>query len=293
MKHILALLGFCLLLTSKAWAGSISITSTTEMRTTVENQMVHLQGSVTLSNGGDENAMNVFPTLRAGVWAWSGDPHSVAKGAKESWKIDASIPLTELMCEVGSSCSKEDSGMAPRGVIPLLVRSHYSDLNGYKFTGPHVAPLYIGALTPADTVALQEPEVSATLSLSGNGQSFTGALRLFNNSNQDLQVLVSSFSSVELQTLDKPREVTVRSKTPEVVKLHIQNGTGTLGSAYPVFAIVQWKQDGLWHLSTPSDYLTIARKSYTMTILLGTAFFAVLVASVAASRRRRRKARSS
>lgn len=249
-----------------ACAASITMVGNSTFDTSIVGSDLKLHGSYTLNNAGDETARDVFPTFRLGEWGWSGDPRIVEKGAKESWNIDAQIPLKQLGCAHVASCSSENQ--STRGVFPILVRNHYADLNGYKFTAPQIVPLLVGPLNPRETVTVHEPDLQAQLEFHGDGQRFRGELIVQNLTDLRRTVSISGFSSQELGVLDPSQSVTLPPKGEERVKLNVQNFSGTLGSTYPVFALVEWDEDGMRNLVTTSGTVSVARPKHSNLFLI-------------------------
>lgn len=234
--------------------------------TTLADSNLKLHATYDLTNAGDETARDVFPTLRIGEWGWSGDPRVVEKGGKASWIIDALIPLKQLGCAHADTCASESQSQ--RGVFPILVRNHYSDLNGYKFTAPQVIPLLVGSLTPRETVLVHEPELQVQLEVRGDGQRFNANLSLHNMTEHRRSVSVSGFSSQEMSVLSPSQTVSLAPKGDARLTFSVQNFSGTIGSSYPIFAVIEWDEDGMRNLVTAVANVSVARAEQTNTFIL-------------------------
>jgi len=282
-------IGVILLGAASAYAGSISLVSSSEFQTTLNEQSLSLKGTYKLSNDGDETARDVFPTLRLGNWGWSGNPRMLKKSAEEIWHIEADIPLIDVTCENRSNCVASPSPL--RGVFPLLVRHHYSDLNGYKFTAPSLVALQMGTLSPLESVMVHEPELTARFEITGNGQQFYAKLTVQNLSQRQRQVSVSAFSSQELMLLDDPRKLDLASMDSKEVSLKIQNSSATLGSSYPVFALITWNDEGLQNLVTSAAVVKINPQQRSYAIWIGAIAALLLLFSLRFWSARRSKVR--
>lgn len=248
-----------------AKAGTLTIVGTPILRASIDGGSIDLSGSFELRNQGNESAREVFPEVEIGSWSWVGTPEFMTQGSKKEWKFEELVSVEKLACrENVSFCTN----LPARGALPVRIRRHYQDLNGYRFTSPDVLTLEIGALTSEEQKTVRIPSLDANLALGPPGQQFSGKLEISNLAEVRREVLVSAFSSRELNVEMRPEIVTVLPGNPVTLPVSITNFRGLDGSIYAVFAVLEWQEGAIRNSVHVSAGAAIARSSTTPNYII-------------------------
>src|SRR2546425_2157101 len=206
-----------LCLVGPAAAGSISIS----IAPVVEPREGTLSAQVKVSNVGDETAQSVAAVLVFGEHKARGEIHpSLAPGAS----VDAALSLP--VGELGT------------GHWPYQIAVDYTDANQYPFQAIHLGLITVGSPPPAKMAV---PEVKAD-PLSGSGKL---RVRVKNLAGVVRQVSVSVVAPEGIEATLPAQDVKLAAWEERTVSVPIVNRTALVGSRYPVFAEVQYDEDGV------------------------------------------------
>src|SRR5881628_1018894 len=208
-------LALCLL--GPAAAGSISIS----IAPVVEPREVALSAQVKVSNVGDETAQSVAAVLVFGEHKARGEIHpSLAPGAS----VDAALSLP--VGELGT------------GHWPYQIAIDYTDANQYPFQAIHVGLVTVGSPPPAK-VAVAEVKADP---LSSSGRL---RIRVKNLAGVVRQASVSVVAPEGIEVSAPAQDLRLAAWEERTVSVPIVNRTALVGSRYPVFAEVQYDEDGV------------------------------------------------
>jgi len=244
-----------LLWATPSFAGYLTIGGGGNLALTSSGENLVLQGEYAISNAGDEIAHHVFPSFSIGEWSFAGEPKSVGINGKETWTLETKIDPKQLI-------AKGSTFTALKGMYPLLIRRHYEDSNGAKFSAADVELLIVGELTHEELGAIRAPKVKPDLSCNGNGETFKCTLKILNTGKTPLPIEVSYHGSLELQTVSKPVKVEVPAQEESTTDFRFRNFSGLTGSSYGVFAVLQWEEHGLKVAEKAGSVVAITRSSY-------------------------------
>ena len=206
-----------LCLVGPAAAGSISIS----IAPVVEPREGTLSAQVKVSNVGDETAQSVAAVLVFGEHKARGEIHpSLAPGAS----VDAALSLP--VGELGT------------GHWPYQIAIDYTDANQYPFQAIHVGLVTVGSPPPAK-VAVAE--------LKANPLSSSGTLRIRvkNLAGVVRQASVSVVAPEGIEVSAPAQDLRLAAWEERTVSVPIVNRTALVGSRYPVFAEVQYDDEGV------------------------------------------------
>src|SRR5213593_2447494 len=204
-------------LAGPAAAGSISIS----ILPVVELREGALSAQVKVSNVGDEAAQSVAAVLVFGEHKARGEIHpSLAPGAS----VDAALSLP--VGELGT------------GHWPYQIAIDYTDANQYPFQAIHVGLVTVGSPPPAK-VAVAE--------LKANPLSSSGTLRIRvkNLAGVVRQASVSVVAPEGIEVSAPAQDLRLAAWEERTVSVPIVNRTALVGSRYPVFAEVQYDDEGV------------------------------------------------
>jgi hypothetical protein len=206
-----------LCLAGPAAAGSISIS----ILPVVELREGTLSAQVKVSNVGDEAADSVAAVLVFGERKARGEIHpSLAPNA--SMEAALSLPVGDL----------------GTGRWPYQVAVDYTDANQYPFQAIHLGLVTVGSPPPAK-VAVAE--------LKGDPLSSTGTLRIRvkNLGGVARQASLSVVTPEGIEVTAPVQDVKLAAWEERTVSAPIVNRTALVGSRYPVFAEVQYDDEGV------------------------------------------------
>lgn len=235
----------CILL-SLAWSLSfpplasatfLRISGDHQLNGSVTGEILHLSGTFSMANEGDELARDVYPAFYIGSHQWKGAPMNLKPSEHGEWKIDEYIPTVKLRCLDDPHCALPD--LPSFGGFPLLVRMHYKDGNGYAFSSPMVSRL---ELHDQPQPQAYDSALEAKITFEGDGQAFKGKLEVHNHTAAPKKASVALFSSRELK-LPLPFILDVPANGDASSSFEVENFRGLAGSNYTVFAILQWEHD--------------------------------------------------
>src|SRR2546428_1533796 len=220
LQRQLALVGapvLALCLAAPAAAGSISIS----IAPLVELREGALSAQVKVSNVGDESAQSVAAVLVFGEHRARGELHpSLAPGSS----MDAA--LTMPVGDLGT------------GRWPYQIAVDYTDANQYPFQAIHLGLVTVGSPPPAK-VAVSELKADP---LSNSG---TVRIRIKNLAGVARQASVSVVAPEGIEVTAPTQEVKLAAWEERTVTAPIVNRTALVGSRYPLFAEVQYDDDGV------------------------------------------------
>ena len=220
LQRQLALVGapvLALCLAAPAAAGSISIS----IAPLVELREGALSAQVKVSNVGDESAQSVAAVLVFGEHRVRGDLRpSLAPGTS----MDAALTLPV--------------GGLGTGRWPYQIAVDYTDANQYPFQAVHLGLVTVGSPPPAK-VAVSELKADP---LSSSG---TLSIRVKNLAGVARQASVSVVAPEGIEVTAPTQEVKLAAWEERTVSVPIVNRTALVGSRYPVFAEVQYDDEGV------------------------------------------------
>jgi len=220
LQRQLALVGppvLALCLAAPAAAGSISIS----IAPLVELREGALSAQVKVSNVGDESAQSVAAVLVFGEHRVRGDLRpSLAPGTS----MDAALTLPV--------------GGLGTGRWPYQIAVDYTDANQYPFQAVHLGLVTVGSPPPAK-VAVSELKADP---LSSSG---TLSIRVKNLAGVARQASVSVVAPEGIEVTAPTQEVKLAAWEERTVTAPIVNRTALVGSRYPLFAQVQYDEDGV------------------------------------------------
>ena len=206
-----------LCLAAPAAAGSISIS----IAPLVELREGALSAQVKVSNVGDESAQSVAAVLVFGEHRVRGDLRpSLAPGTS----MDAALTLPV--------------GGLGTGRWPYQIAVDYTDANQYPFQAVHLGLVTVGSPPPAK-VAVSELKADP---LSSSG---TLSIRVKNLAGVARQASVSVVAPEGIEVTAPTQEVRLAAWEERTVTAPIVNRTALVGSRYPLFAQVQYDEDGV------------------------------------------------
>ena len=261
-----------------AEASYLTINGAPTLNVSMDGENISLSGSFEITNRGDEEAADVFPGLSLGQWSWVGSPKRLPAGKSEIWEISARIAADGLGCRGGEVCGGAD--LPGLGKFPLLVRRHYSDLNGYQFSAADVASVIIGEMQPQSKVALQTPVVDAVYLCDGDGRDFQCELSVRNSGTLARKVEVSYYTAKELEVLSRPTLLPVGPNETARTSSRLRNFRGLPGSTYAVFAILQWEETGVRNFISASALMPIAKPSHLKKFVMAGAAAGIILAAL-------------
>ena len=251
---------------TQSYASYLTIDGHAQLKASSNGQNIILSGSYEIENHGDESARNVFPSIRLGSFSWAGEPKTIVQGGKETWPIDATLPIDKLEFQEQDSCANQK--LPSSGIFPLLVRRHYEDANGARFSAAEVNRLAIGELQGESLTVSRAPELDAVLHCGGNGTDFDCNLEIRNAANKKYAVSVSYFTSNELEILSSARVYEIEPHNLVKGDVQLRNFSGLPGSSYAVFAVLQWQDRDFRNLISTSQVIEVKRPSHKNLFIL-------------------------
>lgn len=235
---------------SPARAGSITINMTTRTDLTDKELSVNLS----VGNTGDEAAGSVVPILRL--------RDREARGEREdSLPPGGKIERTMVVPADGLG----------EGRWPFRVAVSYTDQNQYPFQAMHVSLITRGNPLPAKIAV---PRINITPLES----SATMTMSVKNLAGVERTAMVTVFAPEDVEVQGGTSEVKLAPWAEDTVDFDITNRTALTGSRYPVFATVEYDEDGAHHtviaqgiveVSTPRAFLPRALLWLVGALLVG------------------------
>jgi hypothetical protein len=223
-----ALLG--LSLAGPATAGSISI----QISPVIELHEDGLSARVKVSNVGDEAAQSVAAVLVFGERKARGDiQQALAPGS--SMDVALSVPTTAL----------------GDGRWPYEIAVDYTDANQYPFQAIHLGLVTRGSPPPAK-VSVSELKADP-LSTSG-----TLSVRLKNLAGAERRASITIVAPEGIEVTSPPGDVQLAAWEERTVSAGLVNRTALVGSRYPVYAEVQYDDDGVHQTVAGAGMVEIA-----------------------------------
>ena len=204
-------------LAGPAAAGSISIS----ILPVVELRDGALSAQVKVSNVGDEAAQSVAAVLVFGEHKARGEIHpTLAPGAS----MDATLSLP--------------AGDLGTGRWPYQVAVDYTDANQYPFQAIHLGLITVGSPPPARLAVsdLKADPLASTGTLHVRLKNLAGVVR---------QASVSVVTPEGIEVTAPAQDVKLAAWEERTVSVPIVNRTALVGSRYPVFAQLQYDDDGV------------------------------------------------
>jgi len=236
-----------------AFAARLTIVGTSDLRISLEDERVILAGTYSTLNKGDETVTQVFPVIQLGQWSWAGEPQNIDIGGQASWTIQEEFPQGMLACGDKAPCAEKD--LPSVGLFPLFTTLHYQDLNGYAFSAPKLETVLLGGVTGVDLVNARSPFLQARFDLSGDGSKFRGHLEVLNLHDKPKEIVVTYFTSRELHASPKSELLELAPNAAQNTSTTLTNFSALPGSTYPVFAVLQWNENGV--RNTVSAFATV------------------------------------
>jgi hypothetical protein len=202
-----------------AFAGSITINMTTKTELSDKELAVNL----VVTNSGDEAAGSVVPILRL--------RDREARGARED-----SLPPGGKM-ERNLVVPADDLG---EGRWPFRVAVSYTDQNQYPFQALHVSLVTRGNPLPGKA-AVTKVDISPLES------SADVSLKVKNLAGVERAASVTLFAPEDIEVAGGPEQVALEAWAEDTVSFEITNRTALTGSRYPVFAAVEYDDEGTHH----------------------------------------------
>jgi hypothetical protein len=262
-----------------ACAQSITVLGLPELSATVSANTVKISGEVTLSNKGDESAIDAYPVLNIERWKWAGSPRQIGPAKSQTWPVEAQFSIDKLKCQPNSSCA--DASLAIKGLYPVLLTRYYSDLNGYRFSAAGVTTLPIGDFSPEEHAIISDPAIQSVLVLESSSSGFSGTVEVLNVSGVKKKIRSRLHTSKELNVGGATKIIDLAGSGVSVEKVQGENFRGTPGSSYAIYAILEWTENGLRHCQYASSVATVAIETKSRWPLVGLIAGAVLVSLIA------------
>ncbi len=202
-----------------AAAGSISIS----ISPVVELREGTLSAKVKVSNVGDESAQSVAAVLVHGERTARGEIRpTLAPGA--SMEAALSLPAGDL----------------GTGRWPYEIAVDYTDANQYPFQAIHLGLVTVGSPPPAKVAVseIKADPLSSSTTVQVRVKNLAGVVR-------KASVILVTPEGIEVTT--PVQDVTLAAWEERTVSAPLVNRTALVGSRYPVFAEVQYDEDGGVH----------------------------------------------
>jgi hypothetical protein len=207
---------------------SISIFPSAEVKDGV------LTARVRVTNSGDEAAESVAPVLQFGQRTTRADARS-SLGPNES--MTAALSL-----EVGT--------LAP-GRWPYRLAIDYTDANQYPFQALHMGVVTLGSSPPPAKISVSEVK-AAPISSSGSL-----SVRVKNLAGVERKATLTVALPEGLEVAKPIDQVSLAAWEEATVSVPIVNRTALAGSRYPIFAAVEYDEDGVHQAVTAQAVVEI------------------------------------
>jgi len=201
---------------------------------------------VTVENRGDEDALVVSPQLKLGQEEVMLD-HIPKLEPKQSHQWTHQFEVRRL-------------GFQLRGSYPLLLKTHYHDINFYPFSMPEVLLLHY-QIEPSD------PPIKGSLGVESVSHTGKAMVNLSNLSQHDLSGTVELFLPSELISRT-PKTLFRLAKTQDMnTTFQLENEWALKGSSYRVYAIAQWVHSNTHYTLALPQLITVKGYKSTGSVL--------------------------
>jgi len=205
-----------------------------------------MEVKVTVENQGDEDALVVSPQLKLGEEEVM--LHHIPKlEPNHSHQWTYRFEIRRL-------------GFQLRGSYPLLLRTHYHDVNYYPFSMPEVLLLHY-QIEPSD------PPLKGSLGVESVSHTGKAMVNLTNLSQHDLSGTVELFLPSELVSLTPKTPFRLAKAHGMETTFQLENGWALRGSSYRVYAIVQWVHSDTHYTLALPQLITVVGYKRTGSVL--------------------------
>lgn len=256
---------FVALFPSLLFGGTISL----DVRTQAGVRQGVLSASVSAVNRGSESAHNLQVKIEGPGFSWESP-------------LQPRLPVQRTHV---ATC-RQVLGKLPPGRHPLVVRVHYTDANQYSFSALSVATFAFGKDAGPGIVGILEP--GARMQSRGRMD-----LSLKNMEDRDKRLSVRLHLPQELTPEPALLEKRLGPLEEARIRFRVRNFSALAGSTYPVYATLEYEQDGRRHTAVAAGVLQVeaGRPVQKYRWILAGAFLALLAAFIlwnALARRSRR-----
>jgi hypothetical protein len=251
---ISALMLLLLTANDQASAGELRLTGTPVLETYNTQEGVRIRGLIELKNEGNEPAIEVQPELELGLWNWRGEPKGRLLPQETAvWEFDEPLPEYQFKCSPEEPCSKLK--LPNIGLFHVLVTRHYQDENYFQFSSPGVALVGIGEYDKAKLSRRASRRFSIESQVREQKQEFRAEISLTNLGAEPLEALLTYHTSEELLLPEKSKVISLPGHETARVAFSLHNRSALPGSAYAVFILLEWNEEGLRNqLAFPSRF---------------------------------------
>jgi len=186
---------------------------------------------LTASNMGDEAAHDAVPEVLFQHRTYLGERATLAPGARREWLLSLAAPRD-------------------RGTFPAIVRVRFADAHGERGSTPLVTLVRTPDATPSP--------VSASLRLEPLAGAASGELRLENAGLRPVAGRLAVILPDALHTYPESQPVEVAARGRAMVPLVIQDAGARPGGQYPLFAVLEYTEDGAHHAALAAGTVTVA-----------------------------------
>ncbi|MBW1887533.1 MAG: hypothetical protein JRI52_04180 [Deltaproteobacteria bacterium] len=205
-----------------------------------------IEVKVTVENQGDEDALVVSPQLKLG---------------QEEVMLDH-IPKLEPnhFHRWTHRFEVRRLGFQLRGSYPLLLKTHYHDVNFYPFSMPEVLLLHY-QIEPSD------PPIKGSLGVESVSHTGKAMVNLTNLSQHDLSGTVELFLPGELISRTPKTPFQLAKAQNMETTFQLENAWALRGSSYRVYAIAQWVHSNTHYTLVLPRLITVAGYKSTGSVL--------------------------
>ena len=246
MRFIITILILILLLPSIAAAKKLNFNYEPKLKIEWRSQEPWIVGKIIVKNHGGSFLANLTPQLSYANAYWKGSPKIIPTSRSEIWIVEKKINLKDIQCT--DTCLPKNN-LRPSGVFPFILDLSFRDSLGHSRNSVRVIPLIFK--TNKDNVKLkQNNSVNARLETIKDGEKkFTFKVSgIIDNPNiQNLKI--KFISSSRLKILKPNQIINIKNKKFKA-QTQVLNISNLPGGTYPVYASVQWQENGLMYHTT-------------------------------------------
>lgn len=249
---------FILLSSEIASANFISLIVEPRIEFFTDGYEIALRGEVYVKNRGDEVAPGVIPKLSLGPLDWIGSSENIPAGSQFKWLAE-----------------RRRAGVNPlQGRYPLIVRTFYSDSNGYPFSSVDVFPVTYGRLPTRqfDPIALKVSTAQKT------ADDFIIAVQIINHSDERRTLNLSLNAPSEIENQLPMMNIVVDPKGFRVEEFFLRNKTGLPGSTYSIQVVADWINDNMADFESIPASIAIKKAKYGFRWLVAGCLGSILAA---------------
>lgn len=225
-----------------ARAGTITLTPEISVSAQTRGERLSISGSIVLTNNGDEDAEDTFPSLVVGGWRWVGEAKAVAPKASVSWDVAADLSIAEVGCEKDPACAGRV--LPTQGMFPLVLWLRYADAQGYRFSTVDLRSLQVGDISAEQRAAIRTEQPLPLLKVERRGNRFDGAVEVYNPGKEAIDVSLSLVVPEEMRVSHGSVGLSLQPGEKREQRFQIENVRGLPGSSYIVGSVVQWARAG-------------------------------------------------